>query len=111
MAQDYPKLLFMAGIACFVIALLAVLFFAIAPSMLGGGFPLQDLVPVAAMILIVLAGLCVLAAIILLLIEVATASNDGTWKALWLIAMLILGVIGMGLYLAIGRKDRKPSIA
>lgn len=41
------------------------------------------------------------------LINILTAKNDTNWKILWVLLCLFLGIIGVIIYLCIGRKERK----
>lgn len=48
-----------------------------------------------------------LIAFIWVLIDIAKASNDNTWKAIWIGICLFLGIIGAVIYIVVGRKQKK----
>lgn len=103
---DYPRMAYMGGIACLILALLSLLFFAVSPMLIGENELVQSLLPVGAMLLVVLAALLVALGTILYLFEIATAKNDGQWKAVWILAILVFGLLGAVAYELMGRKQR-----
>jgi len=105
---DYPRLLFGAAIVLLALGVLTILAMVAVPALFGGGgSSLLIYLPVAAMLLIVLSGVVGLIGTLFILYEIATAKNDGQWKAVWIIVILVLGIIGMALYFALARKGRK----
>lgn len=111
MDKDRPRLVFGAAIVLLVLALVSVLSYALMPLIAGSsseepGF-FMSILPVAAMVMVVLSGLLFLAGCLLYIYEIATAKNDGTWKAIWIVLILVLGVLGVIAYELAGRKERK----
>ena len=39
--------------------------------------------------------------------EIAVSKNEGGWKAIWILVVLIFGVFGTALYMIAARKDLK----
>lgn len=111
--RDYPSLLFKISFGCFALAVLFALSYALAPIVLGnsnesmGGDSLLSLFPVAAMLLILIAGLLGGIAQLLLVIEIATSKNDGQWKAIWIVVVIAFSIVGISVYMAGARKERK----
>ncbi len=114
--RDYPSLLFKISFGCFALAVLFVLAYALAPVILGGAgneegetvIFIKGIFPVAAMALIMLAGVLGGIAQLLLIYEIATSKNDGQWKAVWIIVVIAFSIVGIGAYMAGARKERKP---
>lgn len=103
---DYPRIAYIGGMACLVLALLSLLFFAVSPVLIGENSLVQGALPLASFALVLLAGLLVTAGTILYLYEIATAKNEGQWKAIWIIAILVFGLLGAVAYELVGRKQR-----
>jgi hypothetical protein len=105
---DYPKMAYAGGMGCILLALLCLLAFAFWPAF-GGEIPspVADILPIAAMLLILLGGMLAFAGTLLYVYEIATAKNDGQWKAIWIIAVLMFWLVGTTLYELFARKDRK----
>jgi len=103
---DYPRITYMGGTVFLILGLGSLLFYAISPMLIGENELVQNLLPISAMMLIVLAGLLVTIGTILYLYEIATAKNDGQWKAIWVIAILAFGLLGAVAYELMGRKRR-----
>lgn len=93
---DWPRTAYAAGFASIILAF--VLLFA------SGLFDFQ-VGALIALLLIVVGALGTLAGLILYILEIAKAKNEGNWKAIWLIAILALGIIGIVLYELMGRKE------
>ena len=55
--------------------------------------------------IILLLALVNLAAFVAALIEILRAKNDSGWKILWAAVSFFLGLLGIVLYMLIGRKD------
>ena len=41
------------------------------------------------------------------LIDISGAKNDGMWKVMWILVCLLGGLMGIIVYLIVGRKDKK----
>jgi len=107
MERDYPVLAFKAAVGCLLLAILLILFVVFAPLVVGDNELVKTMTPVAAMLIVILGGLLALLANLLLICEVAVSKNDGGWKALWIIVMVVLGILGAVIYLSVARKDLK----
>ena len=60
----------------------------------------------AMMIPIMIFGIVSFIAFIWSLINILTAENDNHWKILWVIICLFLGIIGVIIYVLVGKKER-----
>ena len=58
--------------------------------------------PTVSVMFIVFGGMLILP----VLYEIITAKNEGMWKALWFLAIILLSIFGSLLYLLIGRKSK-----
>jgi len=56
---------------------------------------------------IFLLGIATLVLLIWSIVDIAKAENNGEWKALWILICIVGGMIGVIVYLAVGRKDKK----
>ena len=104
---DLARLSYFGGIACIFLALVSLLAFALWPALLGENELASWVLPIISMLLIVLAGLLVLAGSLLYVYEIATAKNDNTWKCIWIVAILVFGLLGAAAYELVARKERK----
>jgi len=105
--SDYPRMAFLGAVLCLALAVGAVLLFAFAPLLIGENQTLDMLLPIIGMLLVVAAGLMALVGMLLYIYEIATAKNNGQWKAIWIIAIAVLGLIGVVIYEIAARKERK----
>jgi len=46
--------------------------------------------------------------LILALVDIARAQNEGNWKLMWALISIFAGLIGMAVYWFVGRRDRIP---
>jgi hypothetical protein len=46
--------------------------------------------------------------LILALVDIARAQNEGNWKLMWALISIFAGLIGMAVYWFVGRHDRIP---
>jgi len=56
---------------------------------------------------ILLLGIVTFVLLIWSIVDIAKAKNNGEWKALWILICIFGGMIGIIVYLAVGRKDKK----
>ena len=108
---DYPRLAFGAAAVCIVLVLLwfIVSVLSLVPGE-GKGAVLFAIAPVVAMLLLMLGGFLALVGMVLYIYEIATSKNDGQWKAIWIIVVLILGLIGIVAYEIVARKQRQVKL-
>jgi len=46
--------------------------------------------------------------LILALVDIARAQNEGNWKLMWALISIFAGLIGIAVYYFVGRRDRLP---
>jgi membrane protein implicated in regulation of membrane protease activity len=46
--------------------------------------------------------------LILALVDIARAQNEGNWKLMWALISIFAGIIGIAVYYFVGRRDRLP---
>jgi hypothetical protein len=118
------KWCFYAGMGSLLLAVLGVLFVAIAPPLLfafGGSSSasadfcdsslcqaIQTLVPVACMLLVVLGAILMALYPLTVLVTVGVSKNSSDYKAIWIVMCFFLGIIGAALWELIGKKELKP---
>ncbi len=105
--RDYPALMAKAALGCLGIALLLVIFYAVAPALIGENASVMGILPVISMLLVVLAGLLAVGFCLALIYEIATAKNGGQWKVIWIILIIVFGFVGAAIYMYGARKERK----
>jgi hypothetical protein len=108
MERDWLSLMTKIATGGLMLALVVLLAYALLPAMLGseiGG--LLSFLPIISMLIILLSLLVIIVAWFYSMYEIATAKNDKGWKALWLLVVFLLGIIGLVIYQMSGRKQRK----
>lgn len=105
--EDWPKKVYLSAIGCLVLALVLLLLFAFVPLFEGDYGPVASVAPILAMLLIVLAGMLSVVGMVLYIYEIATAKNEGNWRAIWIIVIFFLGILGIVIYELVGRKEIK----
>ncbi len=108
MRAPFKKIGFATG-ACFLLALLPAIAYLILPVVLDfeTAYTLSSYLGIAIFIPAIIGALLVLLSVIIAIVEVATSKNVGDWKAIWIIVLLLIGPIGLALYLFLARKDLK----
>ncbi len=101
--RDYPGLLFKVAMAWLALVLLvvALLYILKEPARENALFG----VVVFAVLGVILGALSFFASLAFIY-EIATSKNGWQWKAVWIIPILLLGVIGAGIYIYVARKER-----
>lgn len=107
------KLLWIGAIGSIVLAFLLIIVTILVPLMLGGSLGgtntpadmIKSTIPVISFLLIILGGLGFFALTIYYIAEIATAGNNTTWKVIWIIAVLVIGALGMLIYERVARGD------
>lgn len=109
----WRKWSFIALAAAFLLAIAGFLLVALLPGLFGGEAFTPTLIvgvlPVASMLLLVLAMLLVWPYWLLVLITVATSKNKTDYKVIWLLAMIFLWLIGSGLWEIFGKRELELS--
>ena len=112
MGRDYIKITGIASLSSFILAFFIILFAILAPLIFGNAASgnallasLQNLAPVAGMLLIILGCLLYVGVFLAAIYEVIKAKNSEDWKVIWGIVLLVFGLFGLALYLLIARKE------
>ncbi len=129
--RDYLSITFKIGIGFFVLAILGAILFLFIPSILSalmGPIPVttsnsnvtnignaiiglnktvENIIAVLTMIFVVISSLILFISEILAIVEIFKSTNDSSWKAIWLVINIFLGVFGLILYMKFARKDLK----
>jgi hypothetical protein len=104
MRFDLAKFL-MVAVGIFALAVLLLMLYMIAGPLLGDTF--MAMAGGISMILMLLSGALLVIIPLIGIVEVATSKNDAGYKVLWIVVLLLFGILGLGAYLAIGKKGLK----
>lgn len=109
--MKFPRLKYVAlsaiGLLVFAVGLL--LLVAVLPAAGIENEFVKGIFPIIAFVSIVLSGLTIFVCMVLSIFEIATSTNNTTWKGIWVIVILVGGIIGIAIYELIAKKDLKAT--